>query len=433
MAGTEVLPTRLGRYLVRGKIGEGGMAAVLCGVATDAQGRQDAYALKMIREAFAMNQEFVAMFADEARTVASFDHPNIVRVHELGWEGNRLFMAMELLRGPSLWTTWNACRERGVRLRYELVALICAQVADALHYAHTHKDEHGRASLVVHRDVNPSNILLTYDGRVKVIDFGLAKAANRVSNSSRSGVVKGKLAYMSPEQASPAGNVDHRTDVYALGITLWELTTDRRLFKAESEAATLERVIRADIPDPMGLVEDYPKPLRDIVMRALAVRPQDRYASAGDMAQELFAYVKASNAGVGPAFLAGVLRSLFPGEEARLEAWVKNVASSPVMNAVTLRPGPAASERMAQPSIPPGSVQADALLLAEGRFAPSSRMMMAVAPPSSLSAAQAPPDSQPSDRAPSRARYALWAGAALLVAGCVTALGFFIGRLLHIR
>ena len=429
MAGSDVLPTRLGRYLVRGKIGEGGMATVLCGVSTDMSGAQEAYALKVIREAYAMNQEFVAMFADEARTVASFNHPNIVQVHELGWEGNRLFMAMELLRGASLWATWNACRERGVRMRYELSAYICGQVAEALHYAHTHKDMQGRPSQVVHRDVNPSNILLTYDGRVKMIDFGLAKAANRVSSSSRAGVVKGKLAYMSPEQATPSGDVDFRTDIFALGITLWELTTDRRLFKADTEGETLERVLRGEVPDPEKLVDDYPPALRNIVMRALERDPNRRYRSAEDMAKDLNHYVHSAGTGVGSSFLSGVLASLFPGDEARLQAWIRNAASSPSINTGTLHPGPAASVRMAMPSIPPAA-ESDMSLIAEGQFSPPSRAMSSrphlidipLAPHSVL------PDTQLFSQSKSRALW--WIVACVVVAACVVALGFGAGRLL---
>ncbi len=404
------------------------MATVLCGVSTDDQGRQDAYALKMIREAYAMNQEFVAMFAEEARTVASFNHPNIVQVHELGWEGNRLFMAMELLRGPSLWATWNACRERGVRMRYELIAYIGAQIAEGLHYAHTHTDAQGRPSQIVHRDVNPSNILLTYDGRVKVIDFGLAKAVNRVSQSSRMGVVKGKLAYMSPEQATPSSGIDFRTDIFALGITLWEISTDRRLFKADTEAQTLEQVLRLEVPDPALLVEDYPPALRNIVMRALERDPQRRYRSASDMAQDLRYYVQSAGADTGAGFLRGVLSSLFPEDEARLEAWIRRASTSPSLNSVTLRPGPAASVRMAMPSIPPAA-ESDASLMAEGNFAPPSRALSSK--PLLVDLEASPHSALPNTQifADAKRRSNRWVFVALIiVAACVVALGFGAGR-----
>ena len=177
------------------------MATVYLGFARDPTmpGGGLLVALKVIKELYALNTEFVTMFSDEAKTVSRFNHPNIVRVFELGAEGNRLFMAMEFLNGQSLWHVWNACRERGVRLRYDVAAWIGARAAEGLHHAHELHDERGEFLNIVHRDVNASNIFITYDGQVKIIDFGLAKAANRVSRT-RAGMVKGKLAYMSPEQ-----------------------------------------------------------------------------------------------------------------------------------------------------------------------------------------------------------------------------------------
>ena len=172
-------------------------------------------ALKVIKEEFCRHPEFVTMFLDEAKIISRLSHPNCVQVIELGNEGDRLFIAMELLVGQSLWEVWDVCRTRNVRLRYDLAAWIGARVAEGLHHAHEVKDAQGQPQMLVHRDVNASNIILTYDGHVKVIDFGLAKAKGRAYKTA-GGVVKGKLAYLSPEQV--AGHpVDRRADAFALG------------------------------------------------------------------------------------------------------------------------------------------------------------------------------------------------------------------------
>src|SRR5262245_10374770 len=225
------IPERLGRYEIRAKIGEGGMAIVYLGHL--AEGAERVAAVKVIKDEYSLNTDFVTMFMDEAKIVSRLDHPNIVKVYELGHEGNRLFIAMELLFGQSLWAVWNACRTRGIRLRYDLVAWIGARVAEGLHHAHELRSVDGTASNLVHRDMNASNIFVTYDGHVKIIDFGLAKAIGRVSKTA-AGVVKGKLAYMSPEQAV-GRQLDRRSDVFALGATLWEVSVDRRLFKGADD------------------------------------------------------------------------------------------------------------------------------------------------------------------------------------------------------
>jgi serine/threonine-protein kinase len=210
-----------------------------------------------------------------------------------------------------------------VRLRYDMIAWLGARVADGLHYAHELVGEDGRAADIVHRDVNATNIFLTYDGEVKIIDFGLAKAANRASKTA-AGVIKGKVAYMSPEQAVGAP-VDRRTDVFALGTTLWELSCDRRLFKHTDEVETLRRVHAADVPDPTKIVDGYPPELARIVLRALARDKERRYATAAALAADLDAFAGgAVNAGV----VAEVMRELFTRDRARQAAWVAE-ASAP--------------------------------------------------------------------------------------------------------
>lgn len=317
-------PPRLGRYDVRAKIADGGMAAVYVARRDDGE----IVALKMIRDEFARNKEFLTMLLDEAKIVGHLRHPNIVRYHELcSAEGDAgtAFIAMELLFGQSLWSVWDACRSRGVRLRYDMIAWIGARVADALHYAHELTDEAGRPLGIVHRDVNATNIFVTYDGEIKVIDFGLAKAANRASKTA-AGIIKGKVAYMSPEQAVGAP-VDRRTDVFALGTTLWELACDRRLFKHSDEVETLKRVHAAEVPDPTLLVDGFPPALWAILRRALARDPEDRYATAAELGRDLDGFAS-TGPGVDAKVVADVMRELFAQEKARQAAWLAD-ASGP--------------------------------------------------------------------------------------------------------
>jgi serine/threonine protein kinase len=313
---------RVGRYQVLAKIADGGMAAVYMARRDDGE----IVAIKRIREEFARHKDFLTMLFDEARIVSHLRHPNIVRYYELGNEGGQAFIAMELLVGQSLWSVWEGCRARGVRLRYEMIAWIGARVADGLEYAHQLREgEPGQEKPlgIVHRDVNATNIFVTYDGDIKIIDFGLAKAANRASKTA-AGVIKGKVAYMSPEQALGAP-VDRRTDIFALGTTMWELACDRRLFKHADDVKTLESVHRAEVPDPRLLVEGFPTALWDILRRALSRDPEDRQSTAGELARELDAFVGGA---VDVKVMAEVMRELFAAERARQIAWIAD-ASAP--------------------------------------------------------------------------------------------------------
>jgi serine/threonine-protein kinase len=327
------LPFRLGRYELRALVAEGGMATVYVArrldggeqVGAGAPTDNGIVAIKMIREEFAKNREFRTMFLDEAKIVSRLRHPNIVRYHELGDEGGNVFLAMELLLGQSLWSVWDACRSRRVRLRYDMVAWIGARVAEGLHYAHTLRDEQGHRLDIVHRDVNATNVFVTYDGEVKIIDFGLAKAANRASKTA-AGIIKGKVAYMSPEQAVGAP-VDARTDVFALGTTLWELSCDRRLFKHADEMETLKRVHAAHVPDPTRLVAGYPPALWRVLQRALARDKEDRYPNAAELGRELDACARVEARAVDAAGVAEVMRELFAEDRSRQAAWVADASA----------------------------------------------------------------------------------------------------------
>jgi serine/threonine-protein kinase len=311
------------------------MATVNVAVVREGPDAGRALAVKMIREELARSPEFVAMFLDEARIVAGLRHPNVLRYEELGREGGHPFIAMELLYGQSLWSTWEACRAQRVRLRYPMIAWLGARVADGLHHAHEAHDAQGRPLEIVHRDVNPSNVFLTYDGEVKVIDFGLARAKNRASRTA-AGVIKGKVAYMSPEQAI-GGVLDRRTDVFALGTTLWEIACDRRLFKHVDEVETLRRVNAAAVPDATAIVAGFPPALWRILERALARELENRYPTADAMARELDELAREGRDASGEAALVEILGALFPGDASRQRDWVSDVTAPGSRGAAPLK------------------------------------------------------------------------------------------------
>lgn len=331
------MPTSLGRYDVRAKVADGGMAAIYLGRLRGAPPLEGTVALKVIKDEFALNMDFVRMFVDEATIAQRLRHPNIVEIRDFSADGDRIFLAMEFLLGQSMWNLWQACKERQVRLRYDMLAWMGARVCDALHYAHELKDEHGTALDIVHRDVNATNVFVQYDGSVKVIDFGLAKAVNRVSRTA-AGVIKGKLAYMAPEQVT-GGGVDRRADIFGLGVTLWEMSVDRRLFKVKDDIDTLKAVHEAKVPDPTTLVHGYPPALWNVLRRAL-VRDRDaRYQTARELGAALDAFAASEGRSVGPTQVAEAMSALFDRERERQLAWILE-ASDPgrVAPKVTLNP-----------------------------------------------------------------------------------------------
>jgi serine/threonine protein kinase len=303
------------------------MARVFLGRKTDPDGRERMAALKVIRAELATEEQFVAMFADEARMLARLNHPNISRTLEIGHGNHLAFIAMELLLGRTLGDIWEAAEATGLSLPLDLAAWICAHVARGLHYAHDLTDENGQPFHLVHRDVNPSNIFVTYTGTIKLFDFGLAKSKGRRSHT-QSGIVKGKVPYLSPEQVLQHP-IDRRSDIFSLGTTLYELTTMRRLFKRENDLASIVAIRDRDVPDPSLTVPLYPPDLWTIVQRSLAKDRDERYATAADFAADLEAFTHEAE---GLEDMAGVLLDrLFPGERNRQMSWLARTASMPAL------------------------------------------------------------------------------------------------------
>ncbi len=299
----------LGRYRVVDEIGIGGMASVHLARADGPGGFQKWVAIKRIHPHLVEDDQFIHMFLDEARIAARISHANVAQVFDLGEGDGTYWIAMEYLHGEPLREVMR-CVEDGFPLpSTDIAARIVADAAEGLHAAHDLKDKNGALLNLVHRDVTPHNLFLTYDGNVKVVDFGIAKVAGRLSQT-RAGTLKGKLAYMSPEQVRGA-EIDRRTDIFALGVVLWELTTGHRLFRMESDLETLEKVQACIVPSPSAVVPDYPAELESIVMRALAKAPEQRFQTAREFSRALQQHLLRRGVFVGPEDVSGYVRRLF--------------------------------------------------------------------------------------------------------------------------
>ena len=289
----------LGHYELLTRLGRGGMASVwVARERAPVSGKQRLVAVKAMLPELARHSDFRAMFLEEGQIVRSIDHPNVVKVHEVSEDRGILYMAMEWVEGDSLRTVIKEAKRRRA-IPAEMAVKIIADTAGGLHAAHELRGWDGELRKIVHCDISPHNILVGLDGQAKLVDFGVANAAAH-SDIDGGDRIKGKFGYMSPEQAS-AGKVDRRSDVFALGIVLYELTTGERLFRGDDPAQTLELVKNGPIPEPKEIYAKYPDGLAAIVKRALARNVTERFQTAADFRDALEHYLKDERIMVSPA------------------------------------------------------------------------------------------------------------------------------------
>ncbi|MDC0714975.1 protein kinase [Stigmatella sp. ncwal1] len=270
-------PQPFGKYQLLKKLATGGMAEVWLARQTGIEGFAKNLVVKRILPHLAEDHEFVEMFRNEALIAARFTHPNIAQVYEFGEANGTYYIAMEFVHGEDLGRVMRKAYGKDQWIARPLAIRIVAAACEGLYYAHTRTDDAGRPLKVVHRDISPQNILISFDGSVKLVDFGIAKAADQVG-LTKSGAIKGKFAYMAPEQASGKA-LDHRADIFAIGLVLYELLTCNRPLKRETELATLQAALECSIAPPSE-VADVPPGLDEVVMRALAKAADDRYRDA---------------------------------------------------------------------------------------------------------------------------------------------------------
>ncbi len=310
----------LDQYQLLDRIGVGGMAEVWRATMRGAEGFERPVAIKRILPHFATDADFVAMFVDEAKIAVRLSHPNVVQIFDLGRVGDEWFIAMEYVHGKDLRAVCDAEAARGQRVPLEVACHAVLKMCEALHHAHfldANPLDPSGARQIIHRDVSPQNVLLSYEGEVKVADFGLAKAVGRAGHT-QAGTIKGKLAYMSPEQLRGL-TLDQRSDVFAVGIVLWELLSGDRLFLGANDRDTITKAFACHVPSLVALDPSLDPELERIVRTALAQDRDQRYPTAEALREDLESFVYGADLHLSAGSLAAYMRALFadPAPERR--------------------------------------------------------------------------------------------------------------------
>jgi serine/threonine protein kinase len=304
-----------GKYRLLATLGHGGMADVYLAAAPGPAGFNKLLVVKELRPALARDPDFLDMFLDEARLAARLSHPNVVQTYETSGSDGRYFITMEYLDGQPLNRIFAEFAKQG-GLSWSAGLRIVSEALAGLHYAHELRDYSGEKLEIVHRDVTPHNLFVTYDGQVKLVDFGIAKAADS-SAETRIGMLKGKVGYMAPEQAR-GDAVDRRTDVYGMGVVLWELLARRRMWRATPDVVILSRLAADDLPALASMASDVPPELERICARATAAKPEERFASAEQFRHEIEAYLREQGELLEPRAVGALIAETFAGERERM-------------------------------------------------------------------------------------------------------------------
>jgi eukaryotic-like serine/threonine-protein kinase len=299
----------LGRYKLLALLATGGMAEIHLARQSGIEGFERIVVVKKILPHLASDKSFLEMFFDEARIAAMLNHPNIVQIYDLGKEGNEYFIAMEYLEGESLAYLEREARRKKMLMPPHLAAGIIAMLCDGLDYAHAFQGPEGEHLQIVHRDVSPQNAIILFSGGVKLVDFGIAKAASQL-HKTRVGTMKGKLTYMSPEQVL-GKTVDHRSDIFSLGVILWEILTRRRLFKRPSEPATIQAIMNEDIPKIRDIRPEVPEALEAVALKALEKDPDNRFGNAAEMGNALRDHIREASLSAGTSEISSFIGEVF--------------------------------------------------------------------------------------------------------------------------
>ncbi len=308
--------SRVGKYEILRKLATGGMAEIYVARSTGTAGFEKIVVLKRILPSQADDPQFVAMFLEEARLAATLHHPNIADVHDVGEDAGTYFFTMEYVYGQDARVVRHETRRRDESIPLPVALAIINGAASALAHAHAKKGPDGRPLDLVHRDVSASNIMLSYDGAIKLVDFGIARASTS-NHKTQTGTLKGKVPYMSPEQCK-GFPLDRRSDLFSLGIVMFELTTGQRPFRGSSDFAIMDLIVNGGGPRPSEIVPGYPPGLEAIVMRLLERKPEARYANADDLIADLDAFVAAEGLWQSPRVLGNYMRTLFAD---KIRAW----------------------------------------------------------------------------------------------------------------
>lgn len=348
---------KFGSYLLLDRVAAGGMAEIFIArpASTHAHGRL--LVVKRILPSVGADPEFLRMFRSEIEVCLGFNHPNIIQIYDFGDVWRQPYIAMEFIDGKSIRQVLIKLRTLGQHLPPEVAASVAAQAAGGLHYAHTYWNRAtGQHLRVIHRDVSPQNLVLSYDGNLKLIDFGIAKAETKAAEITKTGKIKGKASYLAPEQTRP-GPIDGRCDIFALGIVLWEMLTGERLFPSQgrSNPEILQKIRQADqwVRPPSVVNPEVPPELEKIVLRALSVNPDDRFATAEDMQKELRTYIMTKHPGFGYSDVGRYLRYWFTAEREAEQVYLKTLNERAQLALVQLQNSRTAAPAPSLPKAPP--------------------------------------------------------------------------------
>jgi serine/threonine-protein kinase len=305
------MPQRFGKYTLIRKLASGGMAEIFLAIHRSVAGFEKLIVIKRILPAMNQDRQFIDMLLHEARVAATLSHPNIVQIFDVGQVEGTYYIAMEHVHGEDLRSIVRQMKRRGlVEFPIEHALAIVLGTCSGLAYAHEKRELDGSPLNIVHRDISPQNIVVTFTGDVKIVDFGIAKSDSKTTNETKSGKLKGKIPYMSPEQAR-GDRIDWRSDVFSTAVLLFELTTGKRLFKGQSEYETLKLICERDYPSPSQVVGAYPPELEQIVMRGLAKNREERWQSAREMQGGIEEFVRRNQLKVSQIALQGFMQDLF--------------------------------------------------------------------------------------------------------------------------
>jgi len=311
LAPQETLPRQFGKYTLLRRLASGGMAEIFLALQRSAGGFEKLIVIKRILPSMNQDKAFIEMLLHEARVAASMSHPNIVQTFDVGQVDGTYFIAMEHIHGEDIRTIVRAMRKKNLsEFPLEHAIAITTGMCAGLAYAHERRDLDGRLLNIVHRDISPQNIVVTFSGDVKIVDFGVAKSSSQSGEDTKDGQLKGKVPYMSPEQAAGA-NIDWRSDIFAVGVLLFELATGKRLFKGASEFETLKLICDKDYPRPSDVKPGFPPALDRIIMKALEKDREKRYQSAREMQSDLESFVREERIPVSQISLTQWMQSLF--------------------------------------------------------------------------------------------------------------------------
>lgn len=308
---------KLGQYTLLEKIAQGGMAQVFKAKTTDSNGFSRLVVIKRILPHISADPEYVEMLVDEAKIAVNFNHGNIAQIYDLGRVKDDYFIVMEYVDGKTFSQISKKLQHRSLTMPLDILLYCMIEVCRALSYIHNKKGVDGKNLGVVHRDVSPQNIILSYAGQIKIIDFGVAKAISK-EGKTQSGVLKGKFAYMSPEQAR-SDTIDHRSDIFSLGILLWEMATGARLFKRKTNHETVQAIQKAKYEHATSLRSNLPREFDKIIKKALQRNPKHRFADAADMAHDLEKLLIQVNPEFKPVYAAEFIYKLFGPESDEAE------------------------------------------------------------------------------------------------------------------